>query len=499
MRDQLKRWLTSPWLPAISVFFAGVLLCEVNVLAARYYSRWDFSLDHRNTLSAASKQLLTGMKHPVTVYWLKGSATASSVEARQLLAAYQKESSLLELKSVDPDRNPALFLSLMKEQHIGADALAEDFAAEAAFVVKSEVRSWLVRENELVWQDAQGRPRSRLEAALTEAIARTLLAEKQRACFVTGHGERSIFDESPEGLSELRRKLASSNIEPVRAQMDIPDAKSELSNCDALVIVAPNRPVSPGHAELLARKCDSAKSVLLFVDPIIDDRGQVIPSGLQPVARKAGAQLVAEFIIEEDPRLALPGSMGESFFALTKVHPVTQGLATQRSRLDARPLFSGASPVIALQEAGSVVALQTSEQSFGMKNLRDRRKSSPAASKPLSLLVTRTESSGSDRRRFVVSGTSSFIFNQSLRDKSALGNRVLAENVFAWAMRRPTLVQVPDREAMTAGLHLSEESRSSLLRYVLFYLPLASVLLALTVLRTRSRRTNARTEKAAQP
>jgi hypothetical protein len=433
--------------------------------------------------------LLGDLDSPVHITVIAGAD--SSTEVRQLLAAYEANSPNIIVDLLDPDRRPAAYLALLEELDAGSDALASDFAAEAALIVRASSRDWLVRKNDLMRKDAEGKLHLRTEAAVTEAIARVLDSAKTRVCFVAGHGERSIDDESPEGLAELRRLLERSNAQTERVNLDVSEPLKALQNCESIVIAGPSRPLPANHVELITRVTQSqARALALFVDPIVGPRAQIRPAGLESLYQLAGARVEPSFVVEQDPSVILPSSLGEVFFAHAKVHPLTSGLTTEHSRMDARIVMKAAAPITLTEGSEAVVFLETSNDALALTSLDEQTKNQ-ALEPPLDLAATQTKtaaSRGSTELRSVVMGTSNVLSNESFRDPALYGNRVFAENAFAWVLHRPYLRSVPERGVMTAGLSLSEESLSSLMRYLLIYLPLAALSAGGAVLYLRRRR-----------
>ena len=475
----------SRWLSALGVLSAGLLLCEVNIYSGRHHHRWDVSAEARYTLSEASKRLLAGMDETVTIVLVEGTDAELSVELRQTLASYQSVSPLVRVNTLDPDRSPTEFLALMKELEAGTDALTPDFASDAAFFVQSESRTWLVRRGRLVTSDEQGTPRSNIEAAITEAIARTLHAPKQKVCFITGHGERSIDDESEEGLAELRRLLARNNFEVERSPMDIVDPATSLEGCEGLVLVAPNRPLPAEHVDVLTRAARSASALLLFIDPIVDSEAKVVSANLEGLSSLLGGTPRSAFVLEQDAGAHLPGTMGEVFFAKTKVHPTTQGLSTDSARTDASVLVSAVSPIELTVNSTAAIVLSSSQTVELMTELSERG-NAEKISEPVALAIASSvERPDGERRRHLLMGTSSTLVNSAFRDPIKHGNRIFSENVFSWALSRKSMVSVPTRPVMSAGMAISEESLAELLRYVLIYLPLFALGLGTTVLLRR--------------
>jgi len=156
-------------LAALGVLGAAVLAVNANVLAARWYKRWDLTHERRYTLSPATLGILHSLEQPLEVDVLLSKADPLNVSVRQMLAAYGAETAKLTAKFVDPDQNPAEFLAL--QQKLGLQTgRAEDgrVVTDASVVISRGDRHWFVTSDELVhYDDDTGKARPRLEQSLT--------------------------------------------------------------------------------------------------------------------------------------------------------------------------------------------------------------------------------------------------------------------------------------------------------------------------------------------
>ena len=61
------------------------------------------------------------------------------------------------------------------------------------------------------------------------------------------------------------------------------------------------------------------------------------------------------------------------------------------------------------------------------------------------------------------------------------GTAVFIESAVAWLASRPPILDIPQKPAFTAGLRVSDEWLAGTFRYVVLYMPLASMLLGIAV------------------
>ncbi|MCH2108465.1 MAG: hypothetical protein MK135_04000, partial [Polyangiaceae bacterium] len=84
-------------------------------------------------------------------------------------------------------------------------------------------------------------------------------------------------------------------------------------------------------------------------------------------------------------------------------------------------------------------------------------------------------------------GSGELLENSSLKESTRLGNRTFAEQLLAWTVHRRSLVSIPGKSLKSANISLTEESLSSLMRYVLLWMPGLAALLGLALLSYRKK------------
>ena len=507
--------LASPrWLAALAVLAAGVLAVQANVLVARYYARWDLTSEGTYTLSQPTRDLLGSLEEPLEITVLLSRSDRLLVDVRHMLDAYRAIAPDLRIEYVDPDAEPARFLSLQQRHGIAAGATQDGrLITDASLIIGRDDRFWFVSADELVSFDDEGFAQPRIEAALTEGIARVVAHERDRICFTSGHGELSLEDGSSQGLGELRHRLERSNFDVDTVDLAGPAGRARhggrhFTGCHLVVVAGPERTVPPGAARLLEEHVASGGNLLLLLNPVVDDDGRLRPSGLEGAARLAGIDIEAAFVIDPDPASRLPQGIGETFFARPKVHGITRGLALSEERVEARPLLIAAQPLGTTPESVALPLLQSSSEAFAVDDLRPLQASggraAPRGERPgplaLAYAAELPAPSGPAPRgaRLVVVGAANVAWSRNWRDPALFGTRLFMENTIAWLADRPALVSVPERPRHPAGLSVTEESLLEIQRYVLIYMPLTAALSGLFIL-LRRRRTErlSRREEAA--
>jgi hypothetical protein len=82
----------------------------------------------------------------------------------------------------------------------------------------------------------------------------------------------------------------------------------------------------------------------------------------------------------------------------------------------------------------------------------------------------------------VVVGSRFVLADDNWRQPRALhGAAFLVDSALSWLVARQSVVDVPDKNEVAAGMRISEKGREEVRRYVLVLMPLAALLLAIAV------------------
>jgi hypothetical protein len=485
---------------ALGVLSASVIVVNLNVLTARFYTRWDWTRDQTFTLSEATKRIVASLDTAVEVTVFLSQGDRLLVDVRQMLEAYQAQSGDISPRFVDPTSNPAEFAALQRRYGIVAGKTEDGkLLTDTSIVVARGDDHWFLTIDDLMGVDDEGNVEPRLEQALTEGIAQVTRGKRRVACFTTGHQEASSDDMSPHGLAELRARLEKSNFD-VRS-VDLGKAnvsQKDLSACELTIVGGPERVLSPAATKALTDSFRAGTNLLLLATPNVADDNELRASGLEPVARQAGITLGQNFVIERDGELRLPDGQGEAFLAEPKAHAITEGLVRGGQRIDFRVLVIGAQTLGTTTNSLAKPLLNTSNLSFAIDDLtatesrggalepKDENESGPY----YVAMASEQKVQGIQARpsRMVVLGSVSPAWSRNWRDPALIGNRLFVESAVAWLSSVPALVSVPKRRAHPAGLSLTEDSLGEVLRYGLVYMPGSALGLGLLIVSRRRRK-----------
>lgn len=494
---------------ALAGVVAAILLAAVvNLLVARHYTRWDWTKSKRYTLTPATITTLRGLEEPVDLWVLMGPADPLEQSVKQLLVAYQAETSRLQVRYVDPDRDTAALEDVRKKFKVDTGRTEDGHVVTDAILIAARgEKHWFVGASDMIEisNAEDGRAKPREEQAITAAIRNVLGGEKAKLCFTSGHGELSLADPSAEGLGLLNDILQKDNYETATVDSTEPGAHEPFKDCTVVVIAGARAPFEKDEAARLRTYLLEGGNLLACLSPInaSTENGMVSP-GLEPALAPFGIALDEDMIFELDPKAVIPETRGIRFFAVPKPHAVTGGLVEDATtaREPPRVMLNFARSLHHVSESGSAAAvdlLATSDKAFGVTSIAgaaewtdipDRKAKDLAGPLVVAMASERPKTSPSAPHgpRAVVVGTGSVVIQRNWAEPlPRRGAAVMVESAISWLAAKPAILDVPARPSIAAGMRITDESRKEIERYVLVFMPLAAALLGVGVwLRRRS-------------
>ncbi|MDB4946780.1 MAG: Mucin 2 precursor [Labilithrix sp.] len=486
----------------VGIVAAMAVVVLLNVLAARRFTRWDATANKRYTLSTATIQTLHDLPQTTEIWVLLGSADPLEQGVKQLLVAYQAETTKLEIHYVDPERD-LLALEDVKKRFKIETGRTDDghVAADAVVVVARGERHWFVTSGEMIepssTDDTRVKPRE--ERALTGALRNVSAAAKTKVCFTTGHGEASPLDPSDHGAGALKDVLEKDNYDVATVDLAALDHPKPLAGCGVAIVAGVRGAFTKDEAERLRTWALEEGNLLVAAGPIFGDdpAAPLVPAGLARVLGPFGIALEEDVVAEQDPELVFPEEQGIRFVATPVAHPITTALLRgPRSTNVPRIVLQRTRSVRRIEEPGAASAsplLATSDKAYGLRSIEGaaRWKEAPQQ-RPgdlpgpllLALAAERPKGSASAAHgpRVVVIGTESPLASASFRDPlPERGAALFAESAVAWLAAQPQVLDVPEKTAVGAGIRIDQGSRDSIRRYVVLFMPATVALLGIAI------------------
>jgi len=485
------------------IIAAVVLAAVVNVLGARHFTRWDFTRDRRWSLSPATLETLHSLdarELRVTLWVVAGEADPVEGSLRQLLAAYAAATSRLDLHWIDPDRDAVQLVDLQRRYGLEAGRTEDGrVATDAIVIAASGERHWFLTQADMFEQSDDVHVKPREERALTLAIRSVLGGDRTRLCFTVGHGELSLDPgkDERESLGAVRDLLEKDNYDLAGVDTTSPDAHEPFAGCAVVIVAGPRAAFGPAEASRLRAWLLQGGNLFAAAGPIdANTPTGLAPAGLENVLSPFGSGLDEAVVHDVDPTVGVPDTHGEGFLVTPLPHAVTVGLVPGAS--DAHPprvAMFFARPLHHVAEPGAASAsdlLVTNPAAFAKGNITGasawpdappRDPSDRGGPFVLAMASERAGSTGGGHGpRVVVVGSRFALAADNWRQPHALhGTAFFVDSAISWLAARSSVVDVPDGAEVAAAMRISEAGRDEVRRYVLLFMPLATVLIGVAV------------------
>ena len=433
---------------SISVMALLALVLMVNFLASRHSSRFMWSGQNPNQLSALTVQMLSNLTNQVKIvaFFDKQESLYSSVSS--LLNEYQLACPRLNVEYVDYLRNPGS-AQLMIERYKLAFPSEEYFKNLVIFDYNGRIK--IVYEKEMSDMDISGplsgtskeikRSNFKGELLFTSAIVSVTDARRLKAYFLEGHREANPQSDEPSGFSKLSQLLQQNNIQVELlslAEQEVP------TDCNLLLVVGPQQRFDPSELDRLDKYLSQGGRMFVCMNNL----GRTgIEKLLETWGVRAGDNLVFDVpASSKGADVTLNPDLIVTNY-VTPSHPIVKPLLRSRLRLVLPRAVEVAVTNKTAADAPKVEELASSGQEgivvTDIRNgvpypdlFRDRRGSIPVMA---AVEKGTVQGIGADRgaTRLVVVGDSIFLSNQLI---DFLANRDLAVLAVNWLLDRSYLM-----------------------------------------------------------
>lgn len=502
----------------VGILAAVVVVVLANVIVATRYSRWDWTSNKRYSLSAATLETLHTLPDGIQVWVLLGPADPLEQSVKQLLVAYQAETTKLDIHYVDPDRDVVALEDVKKRFKIETGRTEEGHVvADAIVVVAKGQRHWFLSTSDMVevqtGDDTRVKPRE--ERAMTGAIRSVLGSEKSKLCFSTGHGEMNPEDPGQEGAGLLKDVLVKDNYEIKVVDPGAPNTALPFESCGVVVIAGLRGAFTKEETERVRTYLLSGGNLLLAASPITGNtESGLVGSNLDRALTPFGIALDDDLVVEEDQDAVFPGTGGIRFVAQARPHALTAGLVKDEKAEKPRIVMHFVRSMKRASEPGSANPsdlLFTSNKAFGLTNIAGASEWKDAPQKkagdlagPLVIAMAsergKITPSAAHGPRVVVIGSANVLTSPTFREPLPLrGGALFVESAISWLASKPQVLDVPERATVSAGIRITEDDRAAVRRYVLFLMPGTVAMLGVFIAVWRRRTEGAAPEKPAAP
>lgn len=404
-------------------------------LAREYRIEHDLTQSHRNTLSAATLDVLKRLEGPVsiTAYALPRDAQGEHVHRRieEFLRPYQRAKPDLTVTLVDPREQPRA-------------------AAEAG--VRSPI------ELMVTYQRRTERLVEFNEQALANALLRLARGSDRLVLWLDGHGERKLNGPANHDLGEFGRQLELKGFRV--SGLNLALAQEVPANAALLVVSSPQVPLLQTEVQELRRYLARGGNLLWLIDAeplrglgqIAEMLGLVLTPGIvaDPEAARYGAS----------PALAIAAVYGRHAvtdgFNLITVYPESRQIETiENEEWRARPLI----------EVAPRGCVKTGKLEGPCDKSRD-------ILGPITIATAFERAVGDRQQRVVVVGNGHFLSNAFIGNG---GNRELGVNMVNWLAGDERMIVIQPREAADGRVDIDQATLYLIAFGFLIVLPLAFI------------------------
>jgi ABC-type uncharacterized transport system involved in gliding motility auxiliary subunit len=433
----------------ILVVLAAVVIA--NFLADRYNKSYDATANKRYSLSDQTAKIVKGLKQPATILYFDQGTRFQ--HAKDLLNEYSELSPKIQVKYVDPDKNP-------------------QEAREAGI---KNYGTALVEVG-----DRKEEAKSMTEEGITGAIIRDLKNTTRTVCFVGGSGEHQIDDSDRSGYSRFKDLLGKENYQA--KSIDLLQKAEVPSDCTVLVVAGPTRDYQQPEVDAIKKYVEDGGRALLMLDPPLKiGRSDIADNdALTSLLQSWGVTLDKDLILDLNPIGQLAG-LGPQVALVTRYEsqPIVTGL---KGTATGFPLSR--SMEVKNGDKTSVQKLfDSSDTSLATNNLNSPRvdPNDPKNRKgPMTIAAAGTYNTGKQdtQGRFVVVGTSSWAENSFINFN---GNSDLALNAVDWLSSDEDMISIRPKEREDRRVTMTRAQLNLVRTTSQFILPLIVVVAGVAV------------------
>ena len=419
-----------------NIVFLILFLSVIGMLAwlsKTYNYEADWTANQRNTLSEASRKLLSRMQEPVkiTAFASESDLLPARSKIKELISQYQRHKEDIELRFINPETEP----ELTRSQNITVDG-----------------------ELVVEYQDRSEHVQNLNEETLTNTLQRLMRSSEQKIVFLSGHGERKPNGQANHDYGLFMQHLSSKGIKA--STLSLNDTPTIPADTSVLVIAGPQIEYLEGEIEIIQQYIDKGGNLLWLHDP-----GELY--GLQPLAEKLGVHFTAGVIV--DPTTQVLG-IGDPSFALITQYP-SHPISKDFSFMTIYPRAAG------IQHSDNVrwnttPFLQTVDRSWsetaplegvidftigadapGPLTIGLALSSDPINTDTDTSTNTDNDNTKNQAQRIVVMGDGDFLSNAYLGNQ---GNQDMGYNILNWLSHDDNFISIPSSTAPDTELVLDE-------------------------------------------
>lgn len=453
--------MASQWLKARQTKYAAYALTYIviviaavvvaNVLGDRYNKSYDATANKRYSLSDQTAKIVKGLKQPATITYFNQSTRFR--DGKDVLDQYANLSPKVQVKYVDPDKDPQL----------AREAGIRNFGTAIVQIGAKKEEA-----------------KSMNEEGITGAFIRDLKSTTRTVCFASGSGEHQLDDSNREGLSQFKDLLAKDNYET--KSVDLLTKAEVPSDCTTLVVAGPTKNYEQPEVDAIKKYVEDGGRGLFMLDPPLKLGHDEIADNdaLTNLLSSWGVTLDKDLILDLNPLGQIAG-LGPQVALVThyESQPIVEQLRGTATGFPlARSLDIKNTDKTSVQKLfdSSSTSLATSNLSSPAVNIKDPKNKKG----PLTLAAAGTYNTGKENSqgRFVVVGSSTWAANRFIGFN---GNDDLASNAVNWLSSDEDLISIRPKPQDDRRITMTGRQLTWVRAVSQFALPFAVFIVGITV------------------
>jgi ABC-type uncharacterized transport system involved in gliding motility auxiliary subunit len=433
----------------IVIVIAAVVVA--NMLADRYSKSYDSTANKRYSLSEQTSKIVKGLKQNAVITYFNQSTRFR--DGKDLLEQYASLSPKVQVKYVDPDKDPEI------AREAGIRSLGTAVVQVGA---KKEEAKAITEEG------------------ITGAFIRDLKSNTRTVCFASGSGEHQLDDSDRGGLSHFKDLLAKDNYEAKSVDLL---TKAEIpTDCTTLVVAGPTKNYEQPEVDAIKKYVENGGRALFMLDPPLKLGHDEIADNdaLTKLLQSWGVTLDKDMILDLNPLGQIAG-LGPQVALVTSYasQPIVDELRGTATGFPlARSLEIKNTDKTNVQKLfdSSSTSLATSNLSSPEVNIKDPKNKKG----PLTLGAAGTYNTGKENSqgRFVVIGSSTWAANRFIDFN---GNNDLASNAVNWLASDEDLISIRPKPQEDRRITMTSRQLTWVRVVSQFVLPFAVFIVGISV------------------
>lgn len=477
----------------LMVVIAAAILAGINWWSSRRYFRIDCTFKQEYALSEKTKNILSNLKEPITLYVLFDRPYEEAIyQAQSKLKdlfeeykAYGKNNFIYE--EMHPAENPDQFEILKKRLKMETIAINDLVFVCGDRQKNINIVETFERTQSQGWGDPGKMKAFRGEEAVTAAILSVAQSKKPTVYFTTGHKEPEIEGSQmdPNSYSTLNAHIKRENIET--KSINLLDKTEVPDDCQVLVIAGVQKLFTEPERQMLNSYLTKGGRVIILVDPMME-------TGLEGLLKEWGVKLDDGIVFDTEQCLPTltAGGIAKDIACIQAntygIHPVTARMTKQDYST-----FLLARPVELEPNAAGTELVKSGPASWIEKDIDGliQGKQQPKFDKdkdrkgPVGLAVAiykevpgqqSAEQSARKQTRLAVIGDSDHLRNKII---SRLAQIDIFMNSLRWMLGNEVLISIEPKKAENTSLMLTPGKRSFLFWFTIIILPCVGAILGI--------------------